>query len=1113
MKKIILLSVVTFMFTALRAQTFHDPVSGLLFNITSSVTPYTVEVGYNQNVAGNIVIPATVSYNGLNYDVTRIGDRAFQYCNGLTSVTIPNSVTSIGYAAFRGCISLTSINIPESVTSIGNQAFSYCSGLTSIIIPNSVISIENEAFDSCSAITSITIPNSVTSIANRTFSNCTSLTSVTIPNSVTLISYDAFWRCTALSSITIPNSVTSIEGNIFHECTQLREINVDSSNQFFSSIDGVLFSKDQTTLRIYPNAKGASYTIPSHVTSIGFFAFSGCSALSSITIPGSVTSIGTAAFMGCTAITSISIPGSVTSIGESTFKDCTALTSINIPESVTSIGAGTFGHCYALTSIIIPNTVTSIGYQAFESCNSLTSIDIPNSVTLIEFRAFFSCRSLTSIRIPNSVTSIGYSAFENCTSLTSLSIPNTVILIERQTFFNCTNLTSITIPNSVTSIGEWAFLRCTALTSIISLNVNPPTTSQQTFSDLNVNNCVLFVPVSAVEAYKASPGWKDFKILAIGSPYFTYSNPNFYTVGTPINDLVPKVVNSADNYSISPALPDGLTLDASTGIISGTPSTTSATTTYRVTATNTNGTNYFDINITVLSNQFKILVNPDEARVKRGETFELNILANLLTQADNVISYQFDLNFHPAIVQYIDNPQNLSGTMADGGVVLVNKIADGHLRFGYMRTNPLVGTGSILKLQFQGLLAGVSPVTLSNINLNDNSVTNIKQGQITVYTIPTCNLTYSDAKPAYRKGDVISITATFSEAMSDYSPQISLNGANTLWPNNMIKLSDTEYSFTYTVEDGDGVVNVSVTGFGLYNNPVDPTPVSGGSFNVIPLRYGDVNDDGRILAYDAALVLQYSVGMDPLTAIDPLPWDAWRVYTADVDGNSNVDSYDASLILQRSIGLLNSLHGQQMRALINTTDADISVEVNPLNSTIIFKSGGDLLGLNVSVDANREVLGNPEFLLNSYITASNINATNYRIGIASAYPIQSGKEFMRIPYIVNSITNISFNLSINGIQKTIDLALTPSIQTGIHNTGANQLLKLYPVPVQNFINIESKETLKKIEIQNIAGLILQTIDCNSDKVKVNFESIKTGIYFIRVRTVNDHVLTSKFEVK
>ncbi|MBR6983646.1 MAG: leucine-rich repeat protein [Ruminococcus sp.] len=223
-------------------------------------------------------------------------------------------VTSIGGGAFRECSELISITIPEGVTSIGNWAFEYCSGLTGITIPEGVISIGDEAFKSCSKLTSITIPEGVISIGGGAF-------------------YDTPWLEAKQKEdpLVIINSIL-IDGRT---CT-------------------------------------GEVEIPEGVTSIGDYAFNGCSKLTSITIPEGVISIGGGAFFFCTGLTNTTIPESVTSVGARAFSYCTELTSITIPESVTSIGGGAFWNCAGLTSITIPEGVTSIGVLAFDGCSELT---------------------------------------------------------------------------------------------------------------------------------------------------------------------------------------------------------------------------------------------------------------------------------------------------------------------------------------------------------------------------------------------------------------------------------------------------------------------------------------------------------------------------------------------------------------------------------------------------------------------------------------------------------------------------------------------------------------------------------------------------------------------
>ena len=266
-------------------------------------------------------------------------------------------------------------------------------------------------------------------------------------------------------------------------------------------------SNSKATITKY-RGNASSISVPSNlggytVASIGNYAFSSCTSLTSITISNSVTSIGEGAFYWCDSLKSITIPNSVTSIGSDAFANCYSLTSITIPNSVISIGRGAFFSCYSLTSITIPNSVISIGEDTFKYCNSLKKIEvnsnnknyssvdgvlfnkdktdlikypagkknsiyvIPNSVISICRYAFFECTSLTSVTVPNSVTSIGDAAFRDCTSLISITIPDSVVSIGDRAFYYCPSLTSVIISNGVKNIGYLAFFECTSLTSIV----------------------------------------------------------------------------------------------------------------------------------------------------------------------------------------------------------------------------------------------------------------------------------------------------------------------------------------------------------------------------------------------------------------------------------------------------------------------------------------------------------------------------------------------------------------------------------------------------------------------------------------------------------------------
>ncbi len=397
---------------------------------------------------------------GENSQLTSIGDGAFNWCESLESITIPDSVTSIGEGAFCCCAKLTSITIPDGVKSIGNHAFAGCSALESITIPDSVLNIGDSAFAECTALESITIPDSVLSIGYSAFEGCTALKNITIPGSVLSIGDNAFKECTALESATISEGVKSIGDNAFYNCTNLVNVSLPDSltsisfNTFYGCTN--LQTYDDGTAYYLGNSENHYLVLVSVISK----------EITSFTIDDKTKFIWSSAFSECRVLESIENTQNILCIGSYAFEHCNNLKTFTIPYGVTTIEDGTFFCCTNMQTITIPETVTSIGQSAFEGCNNLKSISIPNSVTSIGNKAFYECKKLENIIIPDGVTFIRFDTFNGCESLEWVSLPESVYYINQFAFKNCSSLKSIIIPSAVTKIAFAAFLHCDALTTV-----------------------------------------------------------------------------------------------------------------------------------------------------------------------------------------------------------------------------------------------------------------------------------------------------------------------------------------------------------------------------------------------------------------------------------------------------------------------------------------------------------------------------------------------------------------------------------------------------------------------------------------------------------------------
>jgi len=366
--------------------------------------------------------------------VVQIGDNAFYDCFSLRSLTIPDSALSLGVAAcaycpklarvtlgnnlaslkdytFYRCASLTDLTVPNSVASIGRSAFQFCGALTNVMLGNSVTNVGDSAFFDCTSLTTInvdasnpvyscvdgvlfnqaqtslfqypagklgsyTIPATVTAIGGASFYLCVGLTGVTVPDTVLSIGDSAFEYCSSLPRLFLPASVTNIGNYAFVRCPSLTNIDVDPLNPAYSSINGVLFNHDHTTLIQYPAGKTGNYTVPNGVLNLGNYAFFGCTGLTSIQL-GTTVSIGFAAFDSCAHLAGVDFPNSVASIGSYAFNLCTGLSALAFPNSVTNVGSSAFFGCTTLTAAYFNGNAPVADASVFQGATNATVYYFP----------------------------------------------------------------------------------------------------------------------------------------------------------------------------------------------------------------------------------------------------------------------------------------------------------------------------------------------------------------------------------------------------------------------------------------------------------------------------------------------------------------------------------------------------------------------------------------------------------------------------------------------------------------------------------------------------------------------------------------------------------------
>ena len=391
----------------------------------------------------------------------------------------------------------------------------------------------------------------------------------------------------------------------------------------------------------------------------------------------------------------------------------------------------------------------------------------------------------------------------------------------------------------------------------------------------------------------------------------------------------------------------------------------------------------------------EISVKPSLTEAIVGNTIEISIVCNkLLSEEDNIISYQFDFNFDNTKLEFVE--ASLNETMAEGGEIEINTDKTNSISVGYMTSTALTGAGDLIKLKFRAIGRGSSNLDIQNFYFNSMPVTYISNSSLIVIN-----------------------------------------------------------------------------------------------------SYGDVDANGKVMAYDAALTLQYSVGLDPLPSIDPLPWEDWRKIVADVDQTSGITANDAAEILKYSVGKITQFPVENENKNGSIENADVNLEVK--NNEIIFKASGELYGLNI-VTQNTSGLENPIVLDSDMLIATNITDSIYAIGICTAYSLNENETFLKIPY--TNEESVTFELVVNQTYKTV----TVDLISGISMIDSD-IISIFPNPVENVLNINGLSTNLAVKIYNITGgVVFEKKNVNNS---INISELAKGTYLIQLYNHNELLFSKK----
>ncbi|MBR5984513.1 MAG: leucine-rich repeat domain-containing protein [Bacteroidales bacterium] len=1095
----------------------------------------------------------TVNYNAANC-TTMSNNDVWYDCTSLATLNIGENVTNIPVYAFYGCIGLTSVTIPNSVTSIGREAFYGCSGLTSVTIGNSVTSIGNYAFYDCSGLAEVTIPNSVTSIGSCAFRNCSGLTTLTYnAANCTFNNNNNVWDgCSSLATLNIGENVTNIPNSAFYGCSSLTSVNIGNG---VTSIDAYAFY----------NCTGlASIEIPDAVTSIGNWAFAGCSNLDTLVIGSGLTAINASHFSNDTIIylsyncpannisvlctnklETVVIGDAVQTIPDNTFYGRTGLTSVTIGNGVTNIGEQAFRYCSGLTALTIPNSVASIGNDAFAECSGLTSVTIGNSVESIGNYAFGGCDGLTETHYAGTVEQwlainiqdvwsnpiyISRNLYLGDSLVTRLQIPEGVTNIN-DNFQNDTALSYIYIPSTVTNISAYAFNGCAPSWFIFKPAVPPTLASSAAFlytQNDHTYGSWMMVPWRSLDDYKTATNYTTFaaNLIYPDSCQLTVNvnDPNLGTVTLDGSSTLTKVYQLLDIATVTVAPIEHyhqmVQIDGCTNI----NQEETEVTTYQL---------RFNRNVAYPTVQVNFV--PDTLHV--GVAVNNELFGTVSGEGDYAYGDMVTVEATPAdgyyFVRWADGSTENPATFVCAGDTTVTAIFSNDV------------TPELCMVSVQN---NRNVLLWNTENLPITSYTIYREGNVSGEYEAVATIPYAEAgmfndtasRPATRSyryhltaTDTCGNESDHGETHKTMHLTIS-QGIGTTWNLVWTEYEGAEYT-TYVIYRGTDASNIQ---------QIDIMPSGGNT------TYSDVNAPEGTVYYQVGVMMTTPCNTNRAATIsrsniatngtiDNPPCELTGEETATACGNyewrgttyNESGNYEVREHLLNGCDSIITLHltiNQPLTELVEVTTCgsyewndSVYTESGDYTETYTAANGCDSvvtlhLTINQPLTELVEITACDSYEWNDSVytesgeytgtfTATNGCDSVVTLHLTINYSVQySFSESAESPYIWNETEYTETGeytqtfTAANGCDSVVTLHL--NILTGISAPELAEI-NLYPNPVNDILNIVSSETISEIEIVNVMGQVVKRVEVNADNAACNVEDLVSGVYVIRIRTI------------